>query len=281
MTIANTEQAEFWSHIASTWLELEDHLEQVARLPGQMAMDRLHLIGGQRVIDVGCASGHTTLELGALVAPDGEAVGVDIAADMLVAGRARAARLGVRNATFLHADVQVHDFGEDQFDAAYSRFGVMFFADPVTAFTNIRRALRPGGSLSFVCWQSIFDNEWMLVPGAAAMSAAGSNPEMSGSDEPGPFSLANPDRIRAILDAAGYQRIDITPHRDSIVISEDHLAEVVLMSTRIGPVSETLQASDSDTRARVAAAVEAAIRDRLHDGEANLSRGTLIVVAEA
>ena len=123
------------------------------------------MLPGQRVVDLGCGSGRTTLELAARVGPGGEAVGVDISAGMLARARERAARSGTGNVEFVYADVQVHELGEALFDAAYSRFGVMFFADPVAAFANIRKALRPGAVLSFVCWQSVFDNEWMLHPG--------------------------------------------------------------------------------------------------------------------
>ena len=84
-----------------------------------------------------------------------------------------AARLGAGNVEFLHADTQVHDFGQARFDAAYSRFGVMFFTDPVAAFANVRQALRPGGTLSFVCWQSVLDNEWMLIPRTAVAEVTG------------------------------------------------------------------------------------------------------------
>src|SRR5690348_7019957 len=124
---ANIEQAEFWSQLAPTWLELEDQLEEVGGPPGQLAMERLELRPGQRVVDLGCGSGRTTLELAVRVEPGGEVVGVDISAGMLARGRERAAQLGIRNVGFVHADVQVHDLGKAWFDAAYSRFGVMFF----------------------------------------------------------------------------------------------------------------------------------------------------------
>src|SRR2546427_2271613 len=137
--VANAEQAEFWSTLAPTWIELEGQLERVVGLPGRLAMDRLDLRSGQRVVDLGCGTGATTVELASLVAPDGEAFGVDIAAEMLAHGRETAARLKVENVEFLHADIQVHDLGDGRFDAAYSRFGVMFFTDPVRAFTNVRR----------------------------------------------------------------------------------------------------------------------------------------------
>jgi len=141
VSFVNIEQAEFWSQVAPTWLEQEEQLEMAAGLPGQQAMDRLKLLPGQRVLDLGCGSGRTTLELASAVGPSGRVVGLDIAAEMLTRAQKRAAQAGAGNIKFLHADVQVHDFGTDRFDAAYSRFGVMFFADPAAAFGNVLRML--------------------------------------------------------------------------------------------------------------------------------------------
>jgi SAM-dependent methyltransferase len=244
-------------------------------------MDRLDLLPGQRVVDLGCGSGRTTLELASRVGPGGEVLGVDIAAEMLARGRERAARSGAGNIEFLHADVQVHDLGQARFDAAYSRFGVMFFTDPVAAFANVRTALRPGGMLSFVCWQGVFDNEWMLVPGAAVASVTGSLPPMPGPDEPGPFSLADPDRVRAVLDAAGFESLAIEPHADHVVISEARIPEVALTSIRVGGVREALREADDQTRERALAAIEEALRARLQDGEVRVSRGVLLVTGIA
>jgi SAM-dependent methyltransferase len=279
VTFANIEQAEFWSQLAPVWLDLEDRLEEVGGPPGQLAVDRLDLLPGQRVVDLGCGSGRTTLELASRVGPDGEVLGVDIAAEMLARGRERAA--GAGNIEFLHADVQVHDLGQARFDAAYSRFGVMFFTDPVAAFANVRTALRPGGMLSFVCWQGVFDNEWMLVPGAAVASVTGSLPPMPGPDEPGPFSLADPDRVRAVLDAAGFESLAIEPHADHVVISEARIPEVALTSIRVGGVREALREADDQTRERALAAIEEALRARLQDGEVRVSRGVLLVTGIA
>ena len=281
MAFANTEQAEFWSQIAPMWIELQDRMEETGGLPGRLAMDRLDLRAGQRVVDLGCGAGRTTLELASRVLPGGEAVGVDISAEMLAAGRERAAQLGAGNVEFAHADVQVSDLGQARFDAAYSRFGVMFFADPVAAFANVRRALRPGAVLSFVCWQGLFDNEWMLIPGAAVATVTGSMPPIPGPGEPGPFSLADPERTRAVLDAAGFGSIVITPHSDHIVISEDRIPEVALSSIRAGGVRQALREADDQTRQRALTAIETALRARLHDGEVRLSRGVLLVIGGA
>src|SRR5215470_7595415 len=186
---------------------------------------------------------------------------------MLARARERAARLHVGNAEFVHADVQVHDLGEASFDAAYSRFGVMFVADPVAAFGNIRRALRPGGLLSFTCWQSVFEDEWMLIPGAAVAGVTGSLPPMPGPDEPSPFSLADPARANAVLEAAGFGSVAVVPHADQVVNSEDGIPEAVTASVRVGAVREALREADDQTRQRALAAIDEALRARLQDGE--------------
>lgn len=281
MKLVNNEQAEFWAQLAPTWIELEDRLELVGGPPGRAAMDRLNLAAGQRVVDLGCGTGQTTLELASRVAPDGEVLGVDIADEMLAHARARAAGLGITNVDFIHADVQVHNLGQGRFDAAYSRFGVMFFADPVAAFANIHKALRPGGLLSFVSWQSVFDNEWMLIPGAAVASVTGSSPQMPDPEEPGPFSLADPHRIRSVLGAARFQRVEVTPHNDLVVTTEEQIPEVAMTSIRVGAAREALKDADDDTRARAVVAVEDALRSRLKDGEVRASRGVWLVVSHA
>jgi SAM-dependent methyltransferase len=281
VAFANTEQAEFWSQIAPTWIELEHRMEEAGGLPGELAMDRLDLRPGQRVVDLGCGAGRTTAELASRVGPGGSVVGVDISAGMLAAARERAARLGAGNVDFVHADVQVHDLGEARFDAAFSRFGVMFFADPVAAFANVRRALRSGAVLSFVCWQGLSANEWMLIPAAATATVTGAMPAMPGPGEPGPFSLADPERARAVLDAAGFGSVVITPHADHIVISEDRIPEVARTSARTGRVRAMLQDADEPTRARATAAIEEAMRARLEHGQVRASRGVLLVTGRA
>lgn len=281
MTVANTEQAERWSQQAPVWLELEDQLEEVTGPPGRLAMDRLELLPGQAVVDLGCGTGRTTLELAARVGPGGDVLGVDIAAEMLGRGRDRVAQMGLRRVDFVQADVQAADLGGGRFDAAYSRFGVMFFSDPVAALANVRKALRPGGTLSFVCWKSPSDNEWMLVPGTAVASVLGSPLPTPAPGEPGPCSLADPDRVRSVLGEAGFGGIDIAHHGDFVVIPEGRISEIALTNTRVGPVREALRDADEQTRDRARAAIEAAWRARLEDGRVSAARGVLLVVARA
>ena len=279
MTSANEEQAEFWAGVAPVWLEIEDELEEISRVPGRMAMDRLGLQPGLRVLDLGCGTGRTTLRLAERVAPTGRAIGVDIAAEMLVRAREHGAEAEATNVDFVHADIQAHDLGDRQFDAAYSRFGVMFYTDPVAALSNVNRAMRPGASLSFVCWQPLTANDSMLVPGMAAVSVVGKMPPMPGPEEPGPFSFADPDRVNRILASAGFTDIDIEPHSDSVVTAEDRIPEVAALATRLGAVRELLNDADQATRERARAAIEEALRARVEDGQARASRSILLVTA--
>lgn len=279
MAFVNVEQAKFWSDMAPTWIEFDDLFERVGGAPGRLAIDRLGLRGGERVLDVGCGTGTTALELALRVGPDGQVTGVDIAEEMLRGARARAERARAANVEFRVADVQVEDLGPATFDAAFSRFGVMFFADPAAGFANIRRALRPGGRLSFACWQSGLDNEWMLVPGMAAMSVMGTPPPMPGPDEPGPFALADPDRVRKILGEAGFEDVEVTPHADHVVAGEGEADLIATLSVKGGAVREALRDAHEELRSRVVAAVDQALRERIVDGELRLSRAVLLARA--
>jgi SAM-dependent methyltransferase len=281
MAFVNKDQAAFWTELAATWAELEQELEIIAGPPGRLAIDGLDLSAGERVLDVGCGTGGTTVELASRVTPSGEVIGADIAEGMLDRARERAASLGLRHVSFVHADVQATDLGTHRFDAAFSRFGVMFFTDPVAAFSNVHRSLRPGGRLSFVCWQSVLANEWMLIPGAAVASVVGVPPQMPGPGEPGPFSLADPQRVESILKAAGFDAIDVRVHDDSVVLTEADIPARARASLRTGAGREALRDADDDTKARALAAVEDAMRSRLEDGQARLSRGVLLVRATA
>ncbi|WP_326795499.1 class I SAM-dependent methyltransferase [Streptomyces sp. NBC_01808] len=155
-----------------------------------------------RVLDIGCGCGQTT-RVAAALAAEGSALGVDLSAAMLAQARARAAEEGVGNVRFAQADAQVHDFADGAYDVAISRHGVMFFADPVAAFANVRRALRPAGRLAFVCWRAPEESEYSAVP-RAALGRYVTVPKSGGVNEPGPNSLADPDRVREVLGGAGF-----------------------------------------------------------------------------
>jgi SAM-dependent methyltransferase len=279
MTFVNTEQAAYWAGRAESWGSHEAVHDRVIGPGGRLAMDRLNPRPGQIVVDLGCGTGKTTVELARRVAPGGQVVGVDIAAAMFGLARQHVADAGVENVELVHADVQSGDLGQGRFDGAYSRFGVMFFSDPVAAFTNVRRSLQTGGALSFVCWQPLMANDWMLVPSQAAAAVLGVRPEMATVDEPGPFSLSEPARVHRILDAAGFRDIEITAHDDALMIPPNGISEMADSARHVGAVQRMLEGSDSPTVDRVRQAIEDALRSRVVNGELELSRAVLLVRA--
>jgi SAM-dependent methyltransferase len=278
----NADQAEYWEQRSSSWIAAEEFTTLVTGSFGRRAIDALALEPGERVLDVGCGTGPTTVELARQVAPGGAVRGVDIAPSMLEAARARAKDKGVDNVTFVVADAQSDDFGDNAFDAVFSQFGVMFFSDPAAAFANFRRTLSERGRLAFACWQDVFVNEWMLVPGSAVVAVTGNLPPMPAPGEPGPFSLADPTRVEELLAGAGFGSIKVTPCAEQIVLPADRVDMVVQAASRVGAVREALEANDDPVfHEQLRAAVHAALVERVRDGELSLGAAALVVTARA
>ena len=233
---------------------------------------------GERVLDIGCGSGTTTLKLAALVAPTGEAIGVDISAPMLAVARRRAAETTTR-VRFIEADVTDYAFEPESFDLAFSQFGVMFFADPAVSFRNIHKAMMKNSRLVFVCWRGPFENPWSAVPEAAARPFL-PQAQPASPDVPGRYSFANPDRVKSILLQAGFHAIAIEEFDTRI-----HLGltpeEAASSSIDNGPLLRTLADVDEATRAKVRAAVTARLAQELEPGGIYLTAGAWLVRAAA
>jgi len=259
----------------SAWAEVREALElQLAPL-GRRALAALAPRPGERVLDIGCGGGETALALGRAVAPDGTVVGIDLSAAVLAFAQ-RAAE-GCGRVRFVQADAQVFAFEPASFDAAFSRFGVMFFADPIAAFANIRRSLRPNGRLAFVCWRALEENPLDILPLRAASAHLPPQPARD-PDAPGPFAFANPDRVRGILQRAGFDEIEITA-RDELVGSGD-LDAMLAVCSRVGALGKILR-ENPGLRTASLPAVRSALA--AHDGPdgVRLNAATWVVTARA
>src|SRR5215207_8995048 len=220
MDTANPEQAAAWNGD-----EGENWARNAARYERSGVRHRPHLINGtilaqgDRVLDIGCGTGRSTIEAARFVG-DGSALGVDLSGAMLACARQQAAAEGVGNATFLQADAQICAFEQGAFDVAISETGAMFFGDPVAAFTNIGSALGRHGRLALLAWRELQRNEWLVaIRGAVAL---GRKLPVPPPDAPGhPFSLADPDRVRSIVGDAGFASITFDPVDEPVEMGSD------------------------------------------------------------
>jgi SAM-dependent methyltransferase len=215
---------------------------------------------GSRVIDAGCGTGATTRAV-AQLAPSGSALGVDLSARMIEVARLSAERAGLNNAEFLQADAQIHPFPERAADVVVSRTAVMFFGDPEAAFRNLGRALRPGGRLVFLVWQSLARNEWMnAIRGALA---AGRDLPVPPPDAPGPFGMSDPARVRGLLAGAGFTGVTIDGLEEPVYLGPTAQDAFELIA---GQTVWMLEGLDADRRAGALGSLHAAMEEH-HTGD--------------
>ncbi|ATC33849.1 methyltransferase domain-containing protein [Caulobacter vibrioides] len=264
----------YWDRAGRVWVEQQALLDRLFQPIAKAVVDRADLRAGEAVLDVGCGSGATTFEAAWRVGPQGRAIGADISGALLELARRRAGEQALEGVDFVHADAQTHDFGV-AFDAIVSRFGVMFFPDPVAAFANLRRALKPGGRLVFACWRSPEDNAITQVPLDAAAPFLPEVPKFE-RNAPGRFAFADPGRVRSILAEAGWRDIAIAPLDEPTPVSFE---ELMTMSLRVGPLNPILTNADEALRTKVRDAVAAALAPRVQDGVARMDSACWLVSA--
>jgi SAM-dependent methyltransferase len=261
---ANRETTEAWSGpLFETFVRYRGLVTEGLGAHGEVALETHPPRRGEKVLDLGCGFGDTTQRLAGLVGAGGEAVGIDVAEPFIDAARSEAGESGVENVRFEVGDVQVTEFGET-FDYAFSRMGIMFFANPVQALRNVRAALSPGGRLCAVVWRRKLDNEWVRRAELVVEKYL-EHPEKS--DEPtcgpGPFSMANADTVSEQLRIAGFEEITLRRCDLPLKIGED-LDQAVEFNMALGPAGEVLRLWEDrvdDLRPKIAAELREALAE--------------------
>lgn len=269
------EQAARWNGPSGqVWTEAQAMMDEMFRGLEELLVDAVG--PGERVLDVGCGTGGTTVAIARRLGGDGLCVGVDVSEPMVEAARARAEREGVR-AEFVRADAEEHAFEPASFDAVVSRFGVMFFGDSVRAFANLRRAAKNGARLRLIVWRGAEDNPFMTTAERAAAPLLPDLPPRV-PDAPGQFGFANRDKVHRLLAESGWSGIGIRPVDVACRIPESELNGYF---TRFGPLGQVLPKADEQTRARVVETVRAAFEPYVHGAEVRFTAACWLVEARA
>ena len=248
--MANEQQTEFWSGSGGEyWVVNQQQMDTMLEPLGAQALARIDLNNVHHVLDIGCGTGSTTLDIAALL-PDGARVtGADLSVPMTDYARSRLAPEGVSNADFMTCDLQLDKLDPGKFDAAFSRFGVMFFDQPVVGFSNIRSAMKSGAPLAFVCWQTPRENLWHSLAVATAKKFI----EMPAAPEPrapGPFAFADTDYVTSILTDSGFGDIVIEPHTQTVeLFSGQDVRDAAENFARINPIISAFMTEAGDDKA--------------------------------
>jgi SAM-dependent methyltransferase len=269
---ANKAQADYWASPAGmTWIEHEHALDAAMAGMLDMMLDKANISSTDRIIDIGCGTGASTLEAAHRVT-NGEVLGVDISDPLLARAASRAQAQGVKNASFLLADAQTHDFSARPFDLLVSRLGMSFFSDTVAALVNLSNALNDRGKMVFVCWASVAKNPWFAIPKQAAEGRLGAQP---GGDPnaPGPSAFQDCGRVADLMALAGVSKIEARPV-EIVLTPPGGVAGAARTASRVGPAARILKAH-SATKA-IEAAIESAVAEGFKEFE---ERGTVRVPA--
>ncbi len=275
----NDAQRRYWNEVGGPrWVAGQGFREGRNQESLALLLDRLRLVGGEHVLEIGCGTAAVTLPLAQAVGERGRVVAVDISEPMLEVARQRVAESGLRNVTLLLGDAQVFAFEPAAFDVATSRMGVMFFAEPVTAFHNIRGALKPDGRLVFACWAPLAENRHWLIPYEVAVRLLGS-PATPPEHEVGPLAFGNPDHVRRILAEAGF--VDISIERAHLAIIGGSAEEEARHALTMGPTARLIEAKNPSeaVRQKIADEVAAAFAALASAGPIRLPATIFLVTA--
>ncbi|NTX60412.1 class I SAM-dependent methyltransferase [Myxococcus sp. CA051A] len=271
------EQTKLWNGTAGhAWVDMQELIDSMYKPLEDMLVAAVSPDSGGRVLDIGCGTGGTTLAVARRLGAQGRCLGIDISDPMLATARARAEREGTP-ARFVHANAQSHVFEPASFDQLISRFGVMFFDDPVRAFTNLRSAARDGAELRFIAWRSAAENPFMTTSERTAAPLLPNLPARRPGG-PGQFAFADPHRVQSILEESGWAEVELRPIDVECAFPEK---ELVRYLSRLGPVGMFLQETDERTRTKVVDAVRVAFEPFVHGTEVRFTAACWWICARA
>lgn len=279
--MSNADQIDYWNGPAGqNWARMQERMDAVLTPVTAALLSLAAPQPGEDVLDIGCGSGETTLALAGAVGDDGSALGLDISEPLLERARARAAEL-LSDAEFRNADAASFDT-ESGFDLLVSRFGVMFFDDPIAAFANLHDLAAPGGRLCFACWQEESENLWATLPMRVLADLLPPSPACDPL-APGPFAFADPERVHAILVTAGWQDIAFhaLPFTMTIGDGVDPVASAVHFNLRIGPAARMIRDAGPDVEPAARVALAAALGAYVSGGVVGLPAAVWLVSARA
>jgi SAM-dependent methyltransferase len=273
----NLDEIAYWNDEAgSRWAFYQSQMDRALAPLGAFGLAAAAAEVGADVLDVGCGCGASSLDLASAVGRTGRVVGIDVSRPMLAVAEERARTAGLDNLRFVLADAATATFGDETYRLAYSRFGVMFFDDPLRAFRNVRRALRSDGRVVFVCWRDLAANPWFAVPAAAIRPFLPPQPKPD-PNAPGPLAFADPARVGGILEAAGFEAVRFEAC-DATVSLGPHASALELLS-HIGPASRLLDSADEGDRAKALLSLSAVLQEHERDGDVGIAGGVWVVSA--
>lgn len=279
----NDEQIEYWNGDAGQgWVDRDKQMEKSLGIFGDLVIEAANIQVDEKVLDIGCGCAATSFKILDQVGPTGRVLGVDISAPMLAVAKDKTSKLSddQRSAiTFKQADASTFSFEEGVYDLLFSRFGVMFFSGPADAFANMRKSLKPGGRLTFLCWGPVKENQWITLPLNAALKHA-PPPEPSPPNAPGPFGFSNPDYIQEVLNKAGFSNINIEAVYPKMMLGQDQKKEQIAdFFLEVGPVASITADCDQTLIDKVRESIHEAIMPHYNGQTVNLKTSCWVVTA--
>jgi SAM-dependent methyltransferase len=276
----NADQIAYWNGAGGQrWAERQPVQDILLQPVADLLIGRARIKPGERILDIGCGSGSTTFAFAKAASPGGHVTGVDISAPMLA--RAKENTPAGAPVEFILADATIHSFAPESFDLLASRFGVMFFADPVASFTNMHRAMRRSGRLAFACWREPRENPFFMVPLQAVYQHVPKLPPV-GPEDPGPFAFASEERVTRVLTAAGFSNVAMEPCKLALDVAVGRgLDAAIEGALQIGPAARALADQPPDVVAAAAKSVREALAPHAKGQTVLLDGSIWIVTAQA